>query len=234
MSLLSIVQGAAAELKIVQPTTVIGSVDPNAPQLLAFANKEGKEQARRFDWQVLQKEATFTAVASDVQTTLSTVASDFGRYLNETMWNRSANWRVGGPLTPEEWQRKKASAAQVGIGNWFRIRGNQILFYPNGVAGETIYFEYISKNWCQSSALVAQSAWAADDDTALIDEEIIRLGVIWRFRKSKGFDYGEDFRTYEMALIDLFGPDAGKACIDMTNEPETFGVNLPEGSWNLS
>jgi hypothetical protein len=203
-------------------------------QLLAFANKEGKEQARRFDWQKLQKEATFTTLATEIQTTLATVASDFGRILNETMWNRTANWRVGGPLNPEEWQRKKASAAQVGIGNWFRIRGGSILFYPTPTAGESIYFEYISNQWCESSTGTDQSAWADDDDVALIDEEIIRLGVIWRFKKSKGLDYSEDFRTYEMALIDLFGPDAGKAVIDMTGEVEGFGVNLPEGSWTLS
>jgi len=233
MSLLTIVQGAAAELKLVKPATVIGSTDPNAPQLLALANKEGKELARRFDWQVLTKEATFTTVATETQTTLSTVAADFDHYINETMWNRTQNWRVLGPLTPEEWQRKKASAAQAQIGNWFRIRGDSILFYPTPAAGESIYFEYTSTKWCQSEASVAQAAWAADTDTALIDEEIIRLGIVWRFRKAKGFDYGEDFRTYEAALEAVFGADAGNPLVDMTGEPEGFGAHLPEGSWNI-
>jgi hypothetical protein len=234
MSLLTIIQDAATELKLVKPATVIGSTDPNAPQLLALANKEGKELARRFDWQALTKEATFATVASETQTTLSAIgASDFDHIVNETMWNRTQNWRVLGPLNPDEWQRKKASAAQAAIGNWFRIRGDAILFYPTPAAGENIYFEYVSSKWCQSSGGTAQSSWAADTDTALINEEIIRLGIIWRFRKAKGFDYGEDFRTYEAALENEFGADSGSAAIDMTGEPEMLGTHLPEGSWNL-
>lgn len=233
MSLLTIIQDAATELKLVRPTTVIGSTDPNAPQLLALANKDGKELARRFDWQALNKEATFTTVASETQTTLSSLASDFGHIIDGTMWNRTQSWRVLGPLNSQEWQRKKASAAQAAIGNWFRIRGDSILFYPTPAAGENVYFEYISNKWCQSSGGTAQSSWVADTDTALLNEEIIRLGIIWRFRKAKGFDYGEDFRTYEAALASVFGGGAGNANIDMTGEPEMLGAHLPEGSWNI-
>lgn len=235
MSLLTIIQGAAKELKLVAPTTVIASTDPNAPQLLALANKEGKELVRRFDWQALQKEATFATVALEQQTTLAAIgAADFDHVIDETMWNRSQNWRVLGPLRPDEWQRKKASAAQAAIGNWFRIRGDAILFYPTPTAGENIYFEYISKNWCQSQSLTGQDTWTADTDTALIDEEVIRLGIVWRFRKAKGFDYGEDFRTYEAALESLFGGDAGNSAVDMVGEPEMIGAHLPEGSWNIT
>lgn len=234
MSLLTIIQGAATELKLVSPATVIGSTDPNAPQLLALANKEGKELTRRFDWQVLLKEANFTTVANEQQTTLANVgAQDFDHIIDETMWNRSMNWRVLGPLQPDEWQRKKASAAQAAIGNWFRIRGDSILFFPVPTAGDQIYFEYGSKNWCQSEAGEAQDTWLADSDVALIDEEAIRLGIIWRFRKAKGFDYGEDFRTYEAALEAIFGADAGRSSVSMLGEPEMLGTHLPEGSWNI-
>ena len=235
MTLLTIIKDAAVELGFAQPSTVFTSTDPAILLLRVIASKEGRELARRFDWQILQKEGTFITVAATTQVAaVKTTFTDFGHIINGTMWNRTQNRIVRGPLPPAEWQQKNAATAQITIGNYFRIRGDAILFFSTPPAGDSIFFEYIGTKWCQSAALVAQTDWAADTDTALIDEEIIRLGIIWRYRKAKGFDYGEDFRTYEMALQDVFGPDAGKGMVDMTGTEELgIGVNLVEGSWSL-
>ena len=235
MSLSTIITGACQELNIVEPTAVLAATDLQTKQLLALSRTEARDLVRRFDWQVLQRQGTFTTVAADVQTTLTTTAPDFFRYLDGTMWNRTRFWQVGGPLTPEQWQTKKGSAAAVGVKNFFRIRGNEILFFPTATAGDSIYFEYISNKWCQSAQSALQTDWLADSDTALLDEEVLRLGVVWRFLKAKGLDYGEEFRTYEMALVDIFGPDGGRPVVDMTGNAEVgLGVNLPDGSWSIT
>jgi len=235
MSLLTIIDGACGELNIAQPSTVIASTDLATRQLLALARKEGKELARRFDWQVLLKEATFTTAAAETQiASLSATFSDFARIVNDTMWNRTQAWKVSGPLTPQQWQQRLASAAQAGIRNFSRIRGDALIFNPVPTAGDYVYFEYISNKWCQSSLAAPQSDWLADSDTALIDEEVIRLGVVWRFLKAKGLDYAEEFRTYEMALGDIFGSDGGSSVLNLSDEPEPMlSANIPESNWSL-
>lgn len=234
MSLLTIITGACQELNVVEPTAVMSATDLQIKQLLALSRTEARDLVRRFDWQALTKQGTFTTVAADVQTTLTTAAPDFFRYLDGTMWNRTRYWQVGGPLTAEQWQTKKGAAAPVGVKNFFRIRGNEILFFPLATAGDAIYFEYISNKWCQSATAVAQTDWLADSDTALLDEEVMRLGIVWRFLKAKGLDYGEEFRTYESALVDIFGPDGGRPVVDMTGIPDTgLSVNVPDGNWTL-
>jgi hypothetical protein len=234
MSLLTIITGACNQLNIAQPTAVIAASDLQTKQLLAMSRTECRELMRRFDWQALTKEVTFSTVATEIQTTLTTAAPDFYRYINGTMWNRTRFWQVGGPLTEEEWQRRKAAAAAVGVRNYFRIRGSQILFFPTPKAGDNVYFEYISSKWCQSALLVAQTDWALDTDTALLDEEVIRLGVVWRFLKAKGLDYSEEFRTYENSLNDIFSPDGGRQSIDMTGSSEyPIYINVPEGNWTI-
>jgi hypothetical protein len=235
MSLLTIIQGACDELNIVRPSAVYSSSDTHVRQLLQIAQMEGKEQARRFDWQILQKEGTFTTLAAETQVAVvTTTFADFGRICNNSMWNRTQSRPVRGPLTDQQWQMRKAAAAQVGVEYWWRIRGGALMFNPVPNAGDSIYFEYISNKWCQSAALSAQVAWAADTDLGIVDEEIIRLGIVWRWKKSKGLEYAEEFRTYELALEDVFGPDAGKSTVDMTGEPAEWGVNLPDGNWSLS
>ncbi len=235
MSLLTIVQGAFGELNLTQPGVVVTATDLSTQQMLVLANKEGKEVSRRFDWEILQKEGTFTTLAAETQVaSVRTTFPDFGRVVDSSMWNRTQSWRCYGPLRANEWQARKASAAQAGVRNYFRIRGDAILFNPTPRAGDTIYFEYISNKWCQSNTLVAQSAWALDSDTALIDEEIIRLGCVWRWLYAKGLDYAEAFRTYEMALADIFGSDGGNAPVDMTGGPDGWlDANIPEANWSL-
>jgi hypothetical protein len=235
VSLISIVQGACGQLNLVRPTVVINSTDLQVLQLLALAKQEGKELARRYDWEILQKEGTFTTTATETQVAVvRTTFEDFGRPVNQSMWNRTQNRPVHGPLTAQQWQKKKAAAAQVGVFYNWRMRGGAILFHPVPTAGDSVYFEYVSNKWCQSSGGTAQVDWEADTDTALVDEELIRLGIVWRFLKAKGLDYAEEFRTYEMALIDLFGIDGGRNVVDMTGEVEGFGVNLEEGTWDLA
>lgn len=232
MSLLTIITGACQELNVVEPTAVIAATDLQTKQMLALCRKDCRDLVRRFNWQALTKETSFLTVAADAQTTLTTAAADFYRYIDGTMWNRTRFWAVGGPLTDEQWQQKKAAAAAVGVRNYFRIRGNSILFFPTPTAGDSIYFEYISNKWCQSAIAVPQTDWLADTDTALLDEEVIRMGVVWRFLKAKGLDYGEEFRSYEIALNDIFGPDGGRPIVDMTGDNEGgLSANIAEGNW---
>lgn len=235
MSLLSIISGAAQDIGLTAPSTVITNTDPTTQQLLQQCRTECFDLLRRYDWETLTKEANFTTVNAEQQVALSAIgASDFFRVIDGSMFNRTRHWQVIGPITPQEWQRKKASAAQVSIRNWVRIRGDYVLFFPNPTAGDSIYFEYISKNWCQSAALAAQADWAADTDTAFLNEEVIRLGTVWRFKKTKGLDYGEDFRTYELALEAIFGADGARASIDFTGPTDPLlSITTPEGNWSL-
>jgi hypothetical protein len=234
MSLLSIVQQACGQLNIVQPSAVVTSTDLQDKQLLALAKVGGKELARRLDWQILMKEGTFSTAATETQVSVMTATfADFARICNHTMWNRTQSRPVRGPVSDVDWQRRKAAAAQVGVEYYWRIRGGALLFNPVPAASETIYFEYVSSKWCQSSGGTAQTTWAADTDTAIIDEDLLQLDLVWRWLKAKGLDYSEEFRTFEMAVQDLFGPDGGKAVVDMTGEQAVWGVNIPDGNWSL-
>jgi len=234
LSLLSIVQNAAIDLNLTSPTVVATSTDTQVQQLMNLANRDGKDLVRRFDWQALTIETSFNTVNTQQQTTLSAVAPDFFRMVDETMNNRTQHWRVIGPLSPQEWQRRLSLGAQVGVVNSFRIRGNEIWFFPVPPAGDSIYFEYISKNWAQDAGGAGKEAFTLDTDTALIDEDILTLGVKWRFLKAKGLDYSEEFRSYEAALEAVFGSDGARGPVDMTGSVVDWTIPaIPDGSWNI-
>lgn len=215
MSLLTLIQGAADRIGLRRPTTVINNTsDKNAATLLGFAQQEGKELARRASWQKLTQEATFATANG---TAGYDTESDFDWYINDTIFNRTQRRRLTGPLSNDEWQLVQSSLVNL-VNPGFRFRGGQIVITPTPTSIETIAYEYVSKNWCESSSGTDQVAWAADDDVGLLDEELMTLGVVWRFRQAKGFDYSEQFRTYETQVAQAIIRDGAKPRLSMVGQ----------------
>lgn len=236
MSLLSIVQSATARLGIAIPSAVYTSTDPQVKQLLALCNEEGKELSKRFEWQVLINEATFSTVATESQGNVNTIAPGWRYIINDTIWNRSLRRPVFGPLSNSDWAQQKAMVA-LGPWNQYKIEANTIKFIPVPSAGQTCSFSYITKYWLTSSdGLTGRDAWAADEDIAKLDEDIITLGLIWRWKQQKGLDYAEDFTKYEREILNAQSRDGTKSWL--TNGGARYEIEpvvmVPAGNWGVS
>lgn len=234
MTILSICNDAVDRIAIsLSGTTVFSNTADTARQMRALANQEGKELMRRGSWQALTKETTFLSLAQETQT--GAIPSDFDHMLNETFYNRTRKRQVIGPLSPTDWQAQKSIIATV-LYDSYRIRGNDVMMIPVPPAGDTYAFEYISKNFVLDNTSTPKAAFTADTDTSILDEELITLGVIWRFLKAKGFDYSEAFRTYELQVSQALARDGSKRTINFAQQvnygrPRYPGVQ--DGSWNL-
>lgn len=183
MTLLTICQNAADEIGILRPTSVVGNGADEAAKLLRYAKKVGNQVMKGYEWQVLRKEQTFTAIAGETQTGI--LPSDFDRFVPETFWDRSGTRLLAGPVSAVEWQGLKAHSYAGRIPK-FIYRGDSISVLPALGAGVSLAFEYVSKNWCQSSGAAPQATWAADADTAIVDEELITYGVIFEYLDGDG------------------------------------------------
>lgn len=236
MTCLTVVQNVCGEIGLTQPTAVITNTDPQVKQILAIANREGRTLSKRGRWQNLTQEATFNTVATASQGAITTIAgTDFSYILNETIWNRDLKRPVFGPLSSAQWQQLKAQS-QTGPFNQFRIRGNLLYFLPTPTAGQACAFEWQSKNWCQNAAgTVTYAGWNADTDVGLLDEDILSLGVIWRWKSAQGLDYAEDFNEYERRVADSLGRDAGKPRLNLGGDSFDMwpAILVPSGSWSV-
>lgn len=214
--------------------SVAASTDPNVRRLVALANIEGDELAKRHPWQALLKEQTFTGTAADVQ--VGAIPSDVDRYVVESFFNRTKRRRLVGPLGAQEWQLQKALTASV-ITDAFRIRGDDFMIIPTPSTADTYAYEYVSTNWCQSSGGDGQTAWSADDDITATPEYLMVLGTIWRWLKSNGLEFGEDFNTYERAVNTEMQRDGSRRTINFSSDESlwhnAYRPTVPEGSWSL-
>lgn len=230
-SCLQIIQTVCKRIGILPPNVAVTSTDPQIQQIVALSEEEGQELCQRYTWQQLQTQVTFLTVAAQVQGTLAAIAPGIKYIINDTIWNRTLRRPVYGPKSPPEWQQSIANQIN-GPFNSFRIIQDAINFYPNPVAGQTCAFEYMSRNWANGAN---GETWASDADTSKLDDQLIVLGTIWRWKQAKGLDYAEDFTKYERRVADASNRDAGKPILNMSGcqwdlQPV---VIVPAGSWGV-
>lgn len=242
MTLLTTVQDAAKELGLPAPSTVVTNTsDQIAVQLLALANRTGRELRSRYDWPQLIIEYTFDLATS---TAAYAMPADFDRFAFMTHWDRDMQWEVHGPVSAEDWQFLKSGTTTNPPRRRWRFKTyqtNQFFIDPTPASGDngfTLVFEYYTKNWLRpklwtTSTVFAASSWCfyngnyystsaggtngatppthttgsasdgavtwayssaayesylADNDVSHIDENLITLGIKWRYRQAKGLD----------------------------------------------
>lgn len=214
MTLLTIVQTACDRLGIARPSVVMASTDDTIRVMRALATQEGRELAARATWQRLTLEKSFTTVAASVQT--SAIPADFGRFITRSAWNHTRRQPMIGPMEPHQWQALTARVTTSQNAIW-RQRGNDFLILPTPTAGDTVKYEYVSTYWVDTDAdgLGEADAWAADANTSLLSEELIILGLVWRWLKRNRLQYSDEFAEYTAQVSQAIARDGGRAVVNM-------------------
>ena len=219
-----------------RPTTVIDNTDPIARQLLALAQREGKQLMRVSDWAILKKEHTFSTSNG---TAAYALPSDFDRLVLETSYNRSDNDLLTGPITSSEYQLVNHGMATTGTTEKFRLKAasNALKFEldPTPSSTQTIGFEYVSTQFCQSSGGSGQAAWAADTDTGILDETTMEMGITWRFKSADGLDYAEDYRQYQLEVRQAIARNGSAPILQLDDARKLIvGPYQTDGNYGIS
>lgn len=220
MTLLTTCQAAAGACGFAAPSTIVGSSDDTAILLLRLINKGGKKLAWK-PWQALQKEYIFPA---GVAQTSYPFPPDLGYFQDYTAWDRVQFWALRGSLSPAEWQRYKSGTQTTTPRTRFRIKAGAIYLdpMPASTAVNNFVIEYVSANWVTDGSNFF-NAFSADNQTSLIDEDLLELDLTWRFLERKGLAYAEAKNEFEEVYESTFGRDVPKI-------PVNIGIDYDNGS----
>ena len=236
MTLLSICQNVADFTGFERPVTVIDNTDPIARQLLALAQREGKQLMRTSDWAILKKEHTFSTSSG---TAAYALPSDFDRLVLETSYNRSDNDILTGPISSSEYQLVNHGMATTGTTEKFRLKAasNALKFEldPTPSSTQTIGFEYVSSQFCQSSGGSGQAVWTADTDTGILDETNMEMGITWRFQAAHGLDYAESYRQYQLEVRQAIARNGSAPILQLDDARKLIvGPYQTDGNYGIS
>lgn len=224
MTLLTAVNDAQRLLSLPVTTLVVSEGQETQNLLYGLAKQEARDILDRdeFTFPKLRRTLTFTATTG-ATLQASGLASDFHRAVEETFWNRTQNRKVFGPLNDEEWGI--ANGAAVTSATWqsamFRYDGLHI--FPAPTAADTIAYDYVINTPCQNNGGTYITTFSADNDTYVLGDAILTLGLVWRYKQAKERPYAEDMRNYELALAARYRRDRGAA--------RTLNLAPPDADW---
>jgi hypothetical protein len=218
MTLASVVRDVCAVVGVELPSSIFSGLGTNRTnqEMLALAN----EMAQRIaydsrDWTLLRKTVTYHG---DGTLTAFNLPVDYRRMLLN-----SNVWRSTSPLAPmrfvpdtDQWLNRRNRNIYGAWGEW-TIMGGQILIAPAMGPDVTAYFPYLHKN-CIATAVGGESPtpgaipntdhFTTDFDRFVLDERLLKLGMIWQWKAQKGSPYAEDMGTYQDALASIAGRDS--------------------------
>jgi hypothetical protein len=208
MTLLSVVKDVCAAVGVAVPQSVFSGITGNRTmtEMLSLANEAAQTIAYDTrDWTRFKK--TCTLVGDGIKTGFD-LPVDYKR-----MTLTSNVWRSTSSLQPmmfvadaDEWLNRRHYGWYSAWGEW-TMMGGQIVIYPVLPAGQTAYFIYIHKNCVALASGGYSDAFLADGDSFALDERLLKLNMIWRWKSAKGAAYAEDMGTYGDALNSISGRD---------------------------
>lgn len=160
--------------------------------------------------------------------------SDFESIINDTEWDRTNRWPLQGPESAQEWQYIKGGIVSNGPRTRFRILGGQILFNPNPANGVKFAFEYISTGWVRSSTGVMKTAFSADDDTCIFDDQLMITGLKLLWLQAKGLEWGYVQSQFGRRLDIMQAKDKGAPALSISRSPSSIYLgpwSIPDGNW---
>jgi len=228
VSILSVCQDAATKLNRSRPTSIFSSADAFAAELLLAAKDTAESLVKEeHDWRALTLMATCTGDASTTVFPFATVAPSFERMIKDAKLHslrfRNATFRWAKDL--DEWLFIKDNLLVGSPGNAVQLN-NAIQIFPAMPASDTARFFYISSSYALSAAGASQATFQADSDTFALDERLLRLGIIWRWRSDKRLEYAEDLKNYEIAKASAQAKDKGNQAIVVGRQRVSHGAAI--------
>lgn len=237
MTVLSACQSALVRLIGKRPSTVFSSQEQTVVEVADLVTEVATDIMKGHDWQALTKVYPITG---DGFLTYFPLPQDYDRMVLAQGVSDANSWFWGYTQVPDldTWlQIQNGFYLGVVAPGWWMLLENKFQFQPAPASGATASIPYIANTFARSSTGVPQSTFAADTDTFVLDERLLTLGLIWRWRAQKRLEYAEDLQTYEIALSQAQARDRGAVVIRSNGRrrvgnlgvawPWTLGPDIP-------
>lgn len=103
-------------------------------------------------------------------------------------------------------------------GNGWIILGGTIQFKP--ALNEGVSLVYVSDEWARRSDGAPAADFISDDDEFVLNDRLLMLSLIWRYKEATGLEYAEDMQNFSTALEQEQGRDRGSQIL--TQAPRQF------------
>ena len=158
--------------------------------------------------------------------------TDWARQVPLTEWNRSTQWPIKGPITPQAWQQFKSGITYRGPWEVFRLVGNHMIVMPPPPSGLTFAFDYISKNWVVEEGGQTKAIPTQDTDTFIFSDSMLMTGLKARWFDVHGMDSTVEKADFAGLLNTAKGQDSSADALTISPGSRCYPcLTVPDGNW---
>lgn len=216
---------AASRIMGVRPTVFFSSTNALEGDLTELVNAVASDIAKSHDWRVLTKLCTLTG---DGVREGFDLPDDYARMLKGSRLQSSTAPLFGYQpvVDPDEWLSLQMPFGIESIGRWIKL-GGQIHILPKPALGQEVKFFYQSNQLAKSENGALKERFDRDNDSFRLHEELLTLGLVWRYRQQKRIDYTDDQALFEKRFNELAGADKGARVFAEGRNSISANVTMP-------
>jgi hypothetical protein len=206
MTILSVVQNASTKIGIARPTVLYAATTQDAYALQAVINDAVLTILNAHDWHLLR---TIETVTGDGSATGFALPSDYDRMLTTaSLWSSRYQWAMDHIVDTDKWLELLTLPYTQVSGSW-TVYGGELHILDTMASTETAKYWYISNLVVAPNAGSNKTAFTADNDTFRLNEELLRLCIIYKWKQSKLQDYSEEMQDFNILLNRMMHKDGG-------------------------
>lgn len=228
MSLLSVCQNVLNITGWDELSTISGNTDKTAKQILAIANQELRSLGKRFDWRHCIVEYEFDTVVDQVEYALP---EDYEKLVKDSVYNKDEYYRLRSGVSEAQWNQWKHGLLGSISHQRYRITLDGVapvfLLSPAPSSAESLVLFYKSSHFAYDNSNTAKAQYENDDDRARIPEDVVEMGVLWRFKRAKGLDFSAELAEYNEMTKTRFAQTLGESELPIPNN--NFTPELTDG-----
>jgi len=225
---------AARECSVTVPNSWITATTLTYMELKDFLKDTVDELLERIDWpDPITQDVTITGTGVSAYS----LPAAFKRLTRDDMavYETTGNRRACKPVTTNGVWTYLVEHNAAGGTRYYRTSGDEesgyeIEFFADLETGNVVTVSHVTKNWLKSGGSAA-STWADAADTLLLPKRLIKMGVIWRFRRRKGLPYADRMAEYEAVLARMANDSRVIRSVDMSGGAKRrnpFDVPIPD------
>lgn len=207
---------AARECSITPPDNWLTTTDTTELQFLTFLRAAVDELLNRHAWSAVSTDYTFNGPGSTFA-----LPSDFWRVAPEenALYETSPMRRVVDPMPNRGDWTETVAWNWTGVKRYYRLRNTTIEFIATLPNPCTIKMAYVQNTWAQTAGGSPLTTWTNLTDISLLPGPLLRMDIIWRWRRHKGIIYADRKAEFETEFARYVGDDAPRRKVDITGPP---------------
>lgn len=224
MTVLTVVQSAASQLGLAIPDALYGETARTSVELREQLEETAQDILEAYDWNLLRTRKTH---AGDGSTTAFDLPDDYKRFIDDArIWSSELQTPLRHVLSTDEWEELVVRQWDFVIGV-FQILGGQLQIMPAPSSGATISYYYISDLIVTpEGGGTNANVFAADGDTFRLSERLLKLGLVWRWKKFKRLSFEAELEDYELEKARLIKQDGGAKMLTIGQMRAPKGVKI--------